>query len=89
MTPSKTNRSIFNRFLRACMVAVITAALLFFIGVIGLFMMIAPVGYFFSMTVALLGISDQGSLFYVILFWSVVAFCISLVLQSEQNESTE
>jgi hypothetical protein len=71
------------------MVAVITAALLFFVGVIGLFMMIAPVVYFFSMSVTLLGISDQGSLFYVILFWSAVAFIISLVLQTEQNEPTK
>jgi hypothetical protein len=88
MTPSNNKRSLFKRLLRACIVAVVTAVLLFFVSVIGIFMMLAPVVYFISLTIKLLGISDQGGLFYVIFFWSVLAFFISFVFQSEQNEPT-
>lgn len=57
-----------KRIFNACIAATITAGVLIFVGLVGLFMMIAPVGYFFSMTIALLGISDGGSVFYVIAF---------------------
>jgi hypothetical protein len=83
--PSSNNPSLTKRLLRAFIVAVVTAVLLCFLGILGLFMMIEPVGYFFSMTINLLGISDGGSFFYVILFWSFVAFLITLVLQSEEQ----
>ena len=88
MTPPPNSPPLVNRILRACIVAVVTFVLLSFLGIIGLFMMIEPIGYFFSMTINLLGISDGGSFFYVILFWSFVAFLITLVLQSEQDDAT-
>lgn len=75
-----------KRIFNACIAATITAGVLIFVGLVGLFMMIAPVGYFFSMTIALLGISDGGSFFYVIAFWSILAFFVSLLLSPTNNK---
>jgi hypothetical protein len=73
-------KRIFNAFI----VATITAGVLIFVGLVGLFMMIAPIAYFFSMTIELLGISDGGSFFYVIAFWSILAFFVSLLLSPKK-----
>lgn len=73
-----------KRIFNACMLALITAGVLAFVGLVGLFMGIAPVIYFFSMTIELLGISDGGSFFYVIAFWSILAFFVSLLLSPKK-----
>jgi hypothetical protein len=73
-------KRIFNAFI----VATITAGVLIFVGLVGLFMGIAPVIYFFSMTIELLGISDGGAFFYVIAFWSILAFFVSLLLSPKK-----
>lgn len=75
-----------KRIFHAFIVALITAGALAFVGLVGLFMMIAPIGYFFSMTIELLGISDDGAFFYVIAFWSLLAFFISLLLSPKNNK---
>jgi predicted membrane protein len=76
-------KRIFNAFIAAT----ITAGVLIFVGIVGFFMMIPPVIYFFSLTIKLLGISDGGSFFYVIAFWSILAFFVSLLLSPKRNKA--
>lgn len=88
MMLAKNSPPLFSRFERACIVAVAVGALLFFGGLMGLFMMIGPVGDFFSMTTRLLGIPDGGSFFYDVMFWTVVAFVVTLVLPRKRGDES-